>query len=80
MSFLQLHTRVDPSKANANLGVLLVEFFECYGKHFNYFKCGIRVRDGGAVVSKEEIQKVRKKGDERNSVGIDCTPLFICLW
>ena len=62
VSFLQLHTRVDPSKANANLGVLLVEFFECYGKHFNYFKCGIRVRDGGAVVSKEEIQKVRKKG------------------
>ena len=73
VSFLQLHTRVDPSKANANLGVLLVEFFECYGKHFNYFKCGIRVRDGGAVVSKEEIQKVRKaKGDEGNSVGIDC--------
>ena len=71
VSFLQLHTRVDPSKANANLGVLLVEFFECYGKHFNYFKCGIRVRDGGAVVSKEEIQKVRK-GDEGNSVGIDC--------
>ena len=59
VSFLQLHTRVDPSKANANLGVLLVEFFECYGKHFNYFKCGIRVRDGGSVVSKEEIQKVR---------------------
>ena len=62
VSFLQLHTRVDPSKANANLGVLLVEFFECYGKHFNYFKCGIRVRDGGAVVSKEEIQKVRMDG------------------
>ena len=61
VSFLQLHTRVDPSKANANLGVLLVEFFECYGKHFNYFKCGIRVRDGGSVVSKEEIQKVRER-------------------
>ena len=61
VSFLQLHTRVDPSKANANLGVLLVEFFECYGKHFNYFKCGIRVRDGGSVVSKEDIQKVGAK-------------------
>ena len=60
VSFLQLHTRIDPSKPNANLGVLLVEFFECFGKHFNYFKCGIRVRDGGSVVSKEEIQKVRE--------------------
>ena len=67
MSFLQLHTRVDPSKANANLGVLLVEFFECYGKHFNYFKCGIRVRDGGAVVSKEEIQKVGDPNETTSS-------------
>jgi non-canonical poly(A) RNA polymerase PAPD5/7 len=58
VSFLQLHTRTDPSKTNANLAVLLIEFFEVYGKHFNYFKSGIRVRDGGSLVTKEEIQKV----------------------
>ncbi len=58
VSFLQLHTRTDPCKPNANLGVLLIEFFEVYGRHFNYMKCAIRVRDGGSLVSKEEIQKV----------------------
>ena len=58
VSFLQLHTRTDPCKPNANLGVLLIEFFELYGRHFNFMKCAIRVKDGGSLVSKEEIQKV----------------------
>jgi non-canonical poly(A) RNA polymerase PAPD5/7 len=30
-----------------NLGVLLMEYFELYGKNFNYARVGISVRDGG---------------------------------
>ncbi|KAG8231510.1 hypothetical protein J437_LFUL011548, partial [Ladona fulva] len=57
VSFLQLHPREEAYCANANLGVLLIEFFELYGRHFNYMKTGIRVKDGGAYISKEEVQK-----------------------
>lgn len=36
VSFLQNHPREERNKAN--LGVLLIEFFELYGKRFNYNK------------------------------------------
>ncbi|KNZ46947.1 hypothetical protein VP01_680g8 [Puccinia sorghi] len=54
VSFLQLHPKVqigdiDPNK---NLGVLLLEFFELYGKHFNFDQTGISVRRGGYYFSK----------------------------
>lgn len=42
---------------NANYGVLLIEFFELYGRHFNYLKTGIRIKDGGSYVAKDEVQK-----------------------
>lgn len=42
---------------NPNLGVLLIEFFELYGRHFNYLKTGIRIKDGGSYVAKDEVQK-----------------------
>ncbi|XP_076032218.1 uncharacterized protein LOC143020007 isoform X2 [Oratosquilla oratoria] len=54
VSFLQLHPRLDASQPNANLGVLLIEFFELYGRHFNYLITGIRIKDGGAYISKNE--------------------------
>ncbi|RXM34617.1 Non-canonical poly(A) RNA polymerase PAPD5 [Acipenser ruthenus] len=57
VSFLQLHYREDASSPNANIGVLLIEFFELYGRHFNYLKTGIRIKDGGSYVAKEEVQK-----------------------
>uniref|UniRef100_A0A671SPW9 polynucleotide adenylyltransferase n=1 Tax=Sinocyclocheilus anshuiensis TaxID=1608454 RepID=A0A671SPW9_9TELE len=47
ISFLQLHPRIDCRASNINLGILLIEFFELYGRHFNYLKTGIRVKDGG---------------------------------
>ena len=56
ISFFQLHPRKlasDPS--TANLGVLLIEFFEFYGRQFNYMKVGISVDNGGCYFSKEEI-------------------------
>ncbi|XP_044283594.1 terminal nucleotidyltransferase 4B [Varanus komodoensis] len=57
VSFLQLHPREDACTPNANYGVLLIEFFELYGRHFNYLKTGIRIKDGGSYVAKEEVQK-----------------------
>jgi non-canonical poly(A) RNA polymerase PAPD5/7 len=54
MSFLQMHPKIrrgeiDPSR---NLGVLVMEFFELYGLHFNYHEAGISLRDGGTYYSK----------------------------
>ncbi len=57
VSFLQLHPRADAAGANANLGVLLVEFLEHYGNNFNYSRVGIRVREGGVLVPKEILQR-----------------------
>ncbi|XP_012530493.1 terminal nucleotidyltransferase 4B [Monomorium pharaonis] len=57
ISFLQLHPRKDIHCPNTNLGVLLIEFLELYGRKFNYVKTGIRVKDGGLYISKEEIQR-----------------------
>ncbi|XP_068167204.1 terminal nucleotidyltransferase 4B [Antennarius striatus] len=57
VSFLQLHYRDDVCSPNSNIGVLLIEFFELYGRHFNYLKTGIRIKDGGCYVAKDEVQK-----------------------
>ncbi|XP_032677283.1 non-canonical poly(A) RNA polymerase protein Trf4-1-like [Odontomachus brunneus] len=57
ISFLQLHPRQNAYCSNANLGVLLIEFLELYGRKFNYVKTGIRVKDGGTYISKEEVQR-----------------------
>ncbi|XP_056376712.1 terminal nucleotidyltransferase 4A isoform X2 [Hyla sarda] len=62
ISFLQLHPRIDAKRANENLGMLLIEFFELYGRNFNYLKTGIRIRNGGAYIAKEEIMKAMANG------------------
>ncbi len=45
-----------------NLGILLIEFFELYGRHFNYLKTGIRIKNGGAYMAKEDIMKAMSNG------------------
>lgn len=60
VSFLQLHPRGGDGP-NPNLGTLLLEFFDLYGKHFNYFLTAIRVKDGGAYLRKDEL--FRDTGD-----------------
>lgn len=55
--YFKLHPRYDAAQPSSNLGVLLIEFFELYGRHFNYLKTGIRIKDGGAYITKEEVQK-----------------------
>ena len=55
VSFLQQHVREDARSPKANLGVLLVEFFELYGVHFNYTRTGIQVKEEGAYLPKDEV-------------------------
>jgi len=62
ISFLQLHPRDDARSADANLGVLLLEFLELYGRYFNYYVVGIRIKDGGSYVKKIEIQEQMETG------------------
>lgn len=57
ISFLQLHPRPERLYNNCNLGVLLIEFLELYGRKFNYMQTGIRIRDGGSYINKEEMQR-----------------------
>ena len=54
VSFLQRHARQAATESNPNLGVLLIEFFELYGRNFNYMKTGITVVNGGSYFAKEE--------------------------
>ena len=42
---------IDPTR---NLGVLVMEFFELYGKYFNYGETGISLRHGGSYFNKRE--------------------------
>ncbi|VEL12169.1 unnamed protein product [Protopolystoma xenopodis] len=53
--FLQASDSVRPNITyeHINLGSLLVEFFELYGRKFNYETTAIRVLDGGVYVRKE---------------------------
>lgn len=62
VSFLQLHPREDPASPNINLGVMLIEFFELYGRNFNYLKTGLRIKNGGAYVPKDEITREMDNG------------------
>lgn len=55
ISFLQLHARL--SEENTNLGVLLMEFLDLYGRKFNYMKTGISIKNGGRYLPKEDLQR-----------------------
>ncbi|XP_019121882.2 non-canonical poly(A) RNA polymerase PAPD7 isoform X1 [Larimichthys crocea] len=71
ISFLQLHPRIDTRRTNINLGILLIEFFELYGRDFNYMKTGIRVKGGGAYLSKEEMLKAMGSGNRPSMLCIE---------
>lgn len=72
ISFLQLHPRQDIlTNSQANLGVLLIEFFELYGKKFNYINTAIRIRDGGRYINKEEMQKEMVDGHRPSMLCIE---------
>ena len=54
LNFLQLHPKLQRGEiiATQNLGVLLLELLELYGKNFGYDECGISVRGAGSYFSK----------------------------
>lgn len=57
LSFLQLHPKLRRNEVDgmqSNLGVLLLECFELYGRCFNYDRVGISVRDHGYYFNKED--------------------------
>ena len=51
-----MHPKIRRSNINAydNLGVLLVEFFEAYGRFFQYDTVGISLRSGGHYFNKHD--------------------------
>lgn len=55
ISFFQQHPRNHALDSSANLGVLLIEFFELYGRHFNYMKVGISIVDRGCYFPKDAV-------------------------
>lgn len=71
ISFLQLHPRIDTRRANINLGILLIEFLELYGRDFNYLRTGIRVKNGGAYLAKEEMVKSMTNGNRPSILCIE---------
>ncbi|KAJ3333552.1 hypothetical protein HDU76_006859 [Blyttiomyces sp. JEL0837] len=80
-SFLMMHPMIQTGliKPQDNLGTLLLEFLELYGKHFNYNEIGIGVnlRHGSWYFRKENVRFARKTNmltvldpqDETNDVG-----------
>lgn len=73
ISFLQRHPRIDVRKEkDVNLGVLLMEFFELYGRNFNYQRIGIKVKNGGSYFNKDELTK-------NMSDGMTNVPALLCI-
>lgn len=56
LSFLQMHPLVQGGVlvAEDNLGVLLLDFLELYGCHFNYRQAGISLQGRGSYFSRKE--------------------------
>lgn len=67
----QLHPRIDTRRTNINLGILLIEFFALYGRDFNYLKTAIRVKNGGAYLSKEELIQSMGNGNRPSMLCIE---------
>ncbi|KAF9478502.1 hypothetical protein BDN70DRAFT_906733 [Pholiota conissans] len=55
-SYAIMHPKIRTGEINPekNLGVLVMEFFELYGNHFNYDEVGISVREGGTYFNKRQ--------------------------
>ena len=68
---------MDAANSEANLGVLLIEFFELYGRRYNYFVTGLRIRDGGAYVRKEDLLQNMDNGYKQSLLCIE-DPLNPC--
>ncbi|XP_022688761.1 non-canonical poly(A) RNA polymerase PAPD5-like isoform X2 [Varroa jacobsoni] len=75
VSFFQLHVRPNEVRSNdgsVNLGVLLLEFLEMYGRFFNFEKVGIRIKDKGCLLPRQVLtdQLVRDGGKGITNEGL----------
>ncbi|KAM6968158.1 terminal nucleotidyltransferase 4A-like [Aplochiton taeniatus] len=70
ISYLQLHPRNGTTHPNANMGMLLIEFFELYGRQFNYQHTGIQVRNW-ARPAKEEMALALNHGNRPSMLCIE---------
>lgn len=55
ISFLQMHPTYKTNKTDANLGELLLDFFELYGQKFDYEKIGITIKNDGQYLPRKEL-------------------------
>ncbi|XP_004225899.2 uncharacterized protein LOC101243288 isoform X2 [Ciona intestinalis] len=70
ISFLQTHPRSDSRDITNNLGVMLLEFLELYGRHFNYQSLCICVKNKG-YITKEEFRKQMDNGCQPSLLSIE---------
>ncbi|BEI83741.1 hypothetical protein CcaverHIS002_0403450 [Cutaneotrichosporon cavernicola] len=65
ISFMQMHPKLRRAEMDAqrNLGTLLLEFFELYGRSFNYDTVGISIRRGGQYFLKRDRGWTKKAGN-----------------
>ncbi|KAK9447902.1 uncharacterized protein V1518DRAFT_80156 [Limtongia smithiae] len=63
-SFLQMHPAVQSGRirADENLGVLLLQFFDLYGRHFSYDDVGLSLTRGGKYFSRRPQKRGRDSG------------------
>jgi non-canonical poly(A) RNA polymerase PAPD5/7 len=52
VSFFQLQVHKSHSAPESNMGYMLIEFFDFYGRVFNWYTTGIRVSNGGCYFNK----------------------------
>lgn len=71
ISFLQLHHFEENYGTECNLGVLLIEFLELYGRKFNYLKTAISVKDGGSYITKDQLQREMIDGHRPSILSIE---------
>lgn len=82
VSFLQHNPRVGDNSEDVNLGILLTEFFELYGRNFNFAKVGIKVDGTGCYFNKmehgmsESTLCIIDPADPTNNVGRVCFGLW----
>jgi len=67
VNFFQQHPRETAKESGENLGTLLLEFFELYGRHFNHEQNGIQVRNEAGYVPIDRLreQMVAMSGNRR---------------
>ena len=71
IAFYQQNHRKNASDENANLGVLLLEFFEFFGVLFNHKAFGIRVSKDGNFLKKHLMRCVNSQEASQNRLCIE---------